>query len=256
MFVRRFLARLQRSRRSAPVLSSSGEPWMRDVLQCQEIIAASDPYPHYPQAYRDEEISYWHHIPKWIYEDREKYAIERCLDIGCAYGTLALFCKRLLKCPVYCTDFTDRYISQSLAETQGLVFAKSNIELDPLPWEGPFDLVVFTEVLEHLNFHPVPTLTKIRDLLSGQGRLYLSTPDASEWGRTTKYYRSLHNIPQPQAGLPVIDDHIYHYSRKELLAVFDAAGLAVQRLDYSPGVGKRHFNFTVTRKQSDGSDAS
>jgi predicted SAM-dependent methyltransferase len=46
-----------------------------------------------------------------------------------------------------------------------------------------------TEVLEHLNFHPVPTLKKVYNLLSENGALYLSTPDAYEWGKVNKYYQ-------------------------------------------------------------------
>ena len=229
-------------------IASLRQPWMQEIAACQRIITAAQPHPHYLRAYRDQEVLYWLHIPKWIYAARTSRPVRRCLDIGCAYGTLALFCRRLLGCEVYCTDVTERYFTPLLAETHGLVFAENNFELDDLPWNLSFDMVIFTEVLEHLNFHPVPTLVKLRNLLADQGRLYLSTPDAYEWGRITKYYAGMDEMPSPHPGLAMVDDHVYHYCKSELLAILEAAGLAVERLDYSPGVAHRHLNLTVVKK--------
>ena len=30
--------------------------------------------------------------------------------------------------------------------------------MDRIAWDEPLDMVILTEVLEHFNFHPVPTL--------------------------------------------------------------------------------------------------
>ncbi|MGH1566708.1 MAG: methyltransferase domain-containing protein [Nitrosopumilus sp.] len=54
-----------------------------------------------------------------------------------------------------------------------------------------FDIVIFTEVLEHFNFHPVMILKKIHSLLKSPDKLYLSTPDSHEWGKITKYYKKI-----------------------------------------------------------------
>lgn len=76
----------------------------------------------------------------------------------------------------------------------------------------------------------------------------LSTPDASQWGRVTKYYRSLDEIPYPKEEVPIIDDHVWQYSRDELLSILDEAGFRVERFEYAPGVVGRHFNVEATRK--------
>ena len=83
-----------------------------------------------------------------------------------------------------------------------------------------FDIIIFTEVMEHLNFNPKPTLKKIHDLLKMNGRLYLSTPDASDWGRITKYYKSIEEMPNPKNVEKIIDDHIYQYKKEELHPFF------------------------------------
>ena len=106
---------------------------------------------------------------------------------------------------------------------------------------------MLTEVLEHLNFHPVPTLRKLRSLLAEDGRLFLSTPDSAEWGRVTKHYGSLAEIPPPQPGRPLVDDHVWQYSRSELLSVVREAGLDVVRFAYAPGVVSRHLCVCLKR---------
>lgn len=42
---------------------------------------------------------------------------------------------------------------------------------------GPYDLILFTEVLEHLLVEPGSLLRRLLDLLSSQGLLYLTTPN-------------------------------------------------------------------------------
>lgn len=224
------------------------EPWMAEIVKCQAEIAAFDVYPHYLRKYRNQESYTWLHIPKWMCEDSEKHKIERCLDIGCAYGTLSLFSKKVFGCQNYCIDCVDKYLNQALVQKYGFVFSRNNIELDPFPWEVTFDVIIFTEVIEHFNFSCVPTLRKIRTLLAEDGRLYLSTPDASRWGKITKYYSSLDEMPKPQKGLPIIDDHVYQFDKEELFGVLEAAGFTVDRFDYSPGVVNRHFNLALKIK--------
>ena len=72
------------------------------IRDCQEEIAVrrSTPGPDsygYAVRYRPDELGYWLHIPRWMYEDfRERSARGgslRCLDVGCAYGTLLLYAK-------------------------------------------------------------------------------------------------------------------------------------------------------------------
>src|SRR5262249_15441450 len=151
-----------------------------ELHSCQDEIQRLDPHPYYVSHYRPAEIFYWHHIAKWLYDDIHKHRPTNCLDIGCAYGTLLTYVKRLSNCKAYGIDFIEVYLSRSLITEYGLDFAVSNIELDALPWQETFDIILLTEVLEHFNFNPIPTLQKISGLLSPGGRLYLSTPDALE----------------------------------------------------------------------------
>jgi SAM-dependent methyltransferase len=217
--------------------------WMREIRTCQREISATDPNPYYLKAYRDAEMWYWLRIPKWMAKlSVAGFQVRRVLDIGCAYGTLALFCRRTFDCEVYCTDFTDIYLSPALREKHSFKFAVNNIEREDFPWPIRFDAVIFTEVLEHLNFHPLPTLKKIRNLLTPGGKLFLTTPDAEEWGRASRYYARLEDIPLPGRPLPVVDDHVWQYTKEELFEVLDNSGFRIDRFGYSPGTPNRHFN--------------
>jgi len=215
------------------------------LAKCQEEIASLEPHPNYPAEYRNWELFYWRHIPQWIMADHKRLKFKKSLDIGCAYGTLSLFCSRVCGCEVYCTDFIDVFISKALIRKYDFNFRVNNIELDPFPWQEKFDLIILTEVLEHFNFYPVPTLQKIISLLSENGRLYLTTPDAASWGKVTKYYSDLSDMPLPGKGHQVIDDHVYVYTKDELFDVLSKAGIKIERFDYSHVNKARNFNLTL-----------
>ncbi|MEM2971981.1 MAG: class I SAM-dependent methyltransferase [Candidatus Bathyarchaeia archaeon] len=143
--------------------SFSNEPWMKRIIECQHEIVSLKPNPLWLKYQRDYEIYFWLHIPKWIMEDWINQKVDKCLDIGCGVGVIALYCKKLLNCEVYCTDCVDIYLNPALIKKYNFTFNVNNIEIDPFPWNYKFDVIIFTEVLEHLNFHPIPTLKKYAD---------------------------------------------------------------------------------------------
>jgi len=242
----------RRARRKIVMGRKSSSVWMKQIQRCQDAISESaSTSKQHCNSYLRLQPLFWCNIPEWIAKDTAGRKIKRTLDIGCGYGTLSLYLQRLLNCDVYTIDFVD--ITGSIPSLYAKVksnwfFKVNNIELDAFPWDLKFDIIVFTEVMEHLNFHPLPTLRKIHDLLSDDGLLYLSTPDAAQWGRLTKYYSNLDMIPLPARNLPVVDDHVYVYTKPELLKVLDEAGFAVKRFGYSPGESSRHFNLALAKK--------
>lgn len=197
----------------------------------------------YAKVYQKEERTYWTHLPGWI--DALPTG-GRVLDIGAAYGTLAIYARRRLGGDVVCTDVLPGYAPHGLLKSEGMPLVICNAELDDLP-AGPFDAVILSEVLEHFNFHPAPTLRKIHAALRPGGTFLLSTPDAAEWGQVTSFYPSFDAIPQPTRGREWMQGHIWQYSRDELVAVLEGAGFRIEALEYSPGVLHRHFNVRCHR---------
>lgn len=217
--------------------------FMELLLQTQNEVARLCDNPYYNSTYQKDEFRYWNKVAQWLWELAGRN-VRHCLDIGCAYGTLALFVKKLYNCDVYCTDCLDHYMSNRLIAEYNLHFQVSNIELDLFPFkESGFDMILFTEVLEHLNFHPEPTLTRIRQLMAEEGLLFLSTPDAGAYGRVDRY-ESFDHIPYPRKDLPVLDDHIYVYQEHELQELFSRVGLQVVCFEKN---SHGHFN-AILRK--------
>ncbi|MCC7499522.1 MAG: class I SAM-dependent methyltransferase [Bryobacterales bacterium] len=216
-----------------------------DLEAVQQHIASFDtPQGYYRTTYRFAEPEYWSFFPPWMREDAGKRKVTRILDIGCGYGTLLTLAVKIYGGKGYCLDSTP--YAAALAKRDGLIFAQSNIELDPMPWSEKFDVIIMTEVLEHFNFRPVPTLEKIRAALAPGGLFFLSTPDAKTWGPIHKYYRRMEDIPDPpKPPAKVIDDHIWVYGRSELLRVVKSAGFKVDRLEISNPRRSSHFNLLL-----------
>lgn len=172
-----------------------------------------------------------------------RHKTARVLDIGCGYGTLLAFATEVYRSAGYCMD-VNHYIPR-FGEIRGFHFTSGNIQLDPVPKPGSFDVILMTEVLEHFNFEPLPTLRKIHDALAPNGVFFLTTPDAEEWGRQTKYYAKLADLPPADPSKKFIDDHVWIYNRQELVNLVTEAGFRIDRFAYSPGVGHRHFNLEL-----------
>ena len=224
----------------------SKSEWFPILRHSQNIILKNEPNPYYIKTYSESEIWCWLHIPEWILIlNKNKKEVKRVLDIGGAYGTLSLYCKKVFDCDIYMIDFTDIFLSKKLKENYRINFSINNIELDSFPWDCKFDIIIFTEVLEHFNFNAEKTMRKIRELLSEDGVLFLTTPDASEWGKTTKYYKNLDSIPEPQQDASLIDDHVWQYDKIELFSLIKESGFIIEKLDYAPGLPNRHFNLQL-----------
>ena len=214
----------------------------REIHIIQDEIARVDgPDGYYNRTYRKFGPLYWQKIPAWMRQDARREKASRILDIGCGYGTLLALAAEIYGARGYCMDVTE-YLKPAFARGRNLMFVRGNIELNPIPWHDKFDIVILTEVLEHFNFQPLPTLRKIHAGMRVGGVLYLSTPDEREWGRLHTYYRRLSDLPAPDPALPIRDAHIWIYSKREISTLLDQAGFNIARFDYARGNGNRHFN--------------
>ena len=217
------------------------------LAQVQDEIAACDQAygrpGHYAQTYRHEEARYWYPALRWV---RGLTSVDRVADIGPGYGTLLIFS---IQChhPSYILAVdAGSYLAPTLVEKYKIHLVRSDIERSNVEEFGQFDLILFTEILEHLNFHPRATLQKLRQLVSSKGRVVLTTPDAAEWGRVTTYYSSLDAMPsftgQPSS---YIDDHVWQYTRPEVEKLVAEAGFEVEDMAYAAGTQWRHQCFLL-----------
>lgn len=199
------------------------------------------------QKYYSQEYLYWKPVLGWIDELRN---VNSVIDIGGAYGTLLMYASRATRAQDYALIDVIGYLSPALEKELNIKIYNLDIEKNELEINKKFDLIIFTEVIEHFNYHPLPALEKIKKLMHPQSVLLLTTPDASEWGRVTDYYSSLSSIPNYDGQQSSwIDGHIWQYEKNELDSLLLGAGFCIDRFDYSPGVSARHLCYQLRLNQ-------
>jgi 2-polyprenyl-3-methyl-5-hydroxy-6-metoxy-1,4-benzoquinol methylase len=221
-------------------------PAGRLVIAAQQAVTEHAPPDAYTDLYRAEETLYWLRLPAWILEWSRQAAPKRIIDIGSGYGTLAVFAASATPAAITCVDIDPERITASLAAEHGLGVFEANVEVAELP-NPPYDGVVMTEVIEHFNFAPVPTMRRIHDAMTPGGRLFLSTPDADSWGRVPDSYGHWRDMPPADPAVATEDRHIYQFTAEELTEVLTESGFTILRIDRSPGRWGFHLNVEASR---------
>lgn len=167
------------------------------------------------------------------------------LDIGCAYGTQSAMFSQM----GYDVTAIDcmKLVSSKFMKDNKVKYSICNIETDEI--KGKYDVIVFSEVLEHLNYNPFKVMLKIREALNDGGFLIVSTPpgedikhrvakEAKE-GRYANYahYR---DIPEAYNGYKFIDAHHHLYTRTELVQLLHESGFTINEC-FMANRGQSHY---------------
>jgi SAM-dependent methyltransferase len=169
----------------------------------------------------------------------------RILDVGCGSGIMSIVLAKL-GYKVFTTDLFSKPCEDHIRK-YNIVFQKHNIEVDSLPFKDEwFDLVLFSEVLEHLNYSPLIPLREIHRVMKKGGRLILTTPNICTLKNALWLLRGKNPIfmdldryyidPKPiiwQDNRPFFQLHTRLYSADELRHLLDVAGLRVKDIHYS-----------------------
>lgn len=122
-------------------------------------------------------------------------------------------------------------------EAEGVRRFAVNLTKDPVPAaDGSFDVIVFHSVLAHLNVNPIPVLRDFARVLVPGGRVYCETPNLLAAKNTVRmimrqgFLSPIHHMVwnlTPDKGMSV--GLIWReYTKDELRALFEAAGLAME----------------------------
>ncbi len=133
---------------------------------------------------------------KWICDQAN---VGTVLDVGCGDGYfLRVFSE--MGCKIYGTEF-DRE-SEIIAEDKGAIMLEGGL-MPPLPENiTGFDLIIFTEVIEHIN-NPKIVLNHFQSLLNPNGLLFITTPNFDGLERY---------MLGPKWGMIMYPEHISYYS--------------------------------------------
>jgi 2-polyprenyl-3-methyl-5-hydroxy-6-metoxy-1,4-benzoquinol methylase len=157
----------------------------------------------------------------------------RILDVGCAQGTLGL----QLAEGGYRVTLVD--LRASHVEYAKARYERGDVEFfvgqvgPGVPPAGEYDVVVCTEVLEHVQSAGT-LLGQLRDKTARSGAILLTTPNADyALSHLPTFARAPQEvIDQAEANSRDGDSHRFLFSREELVSVVRAAGLRVERTGY------------------------
>lgn len=190
-----------------------------------------------------------------------------CHDIGCAYGTLSLGAYTL-GYKTYAVDCIDKWVNRSSLEQRGIEVCIHDIEKAPLA-APKADVVIFTEVLEHLNTNPVNALLNIRERMNPGALLILSTPRRESGKHAVGVYQpgainspntpvladlklgpfeDWRDIPL-ESNVPWIDAHTYVYKQREVIDLLDTCGFNI----LTTGIFWNGLSFGVVAYRNSGS---
>jgi SAM-dependent methyltransferase len=109
------------------------------------------------------------------------------LELGSSPYFLSICLRRLCRGPITHGNYfgtaeartVDRLVHQHTGEVLELTSDLFNIETDVFPYpDASFDVVIFSELIEHLGTNPVRTLSEIHRVLKPQGVVVVTTPNA------------------------------------------------------------------------------
>jgi len=162
----------------------------------------------------------------------------RILEFGCFTGIVSASLSRLGHA------VTGSDIPFVLADEENAAFfSEEGVSLWPhdlavTPLEMPsesYDLIVLTEVLEHLNFNPIPLLKEFARVLRPGGMVYCATPNLADIHNRLNLLRGrgiMNPVEQlvmnlkPSTGMAV-GLHWREWTKAELKQLFAEAGLAL-----------------------------
>ena len=158
----------------------------------------------------------------------------RVLDLGCSPGHLSM---ALVKdgFDVQGLDLNAGWLTKyAPGWAERLRITHTNIEQDRMPFaDEAFDLVIFTEVLEHIAItDPCVILGDIRRVLRRGGRMILSTPNVANLSNVAALIRGENVFWPPEMFYGSVDRHNREYTPAELVQLVERAGFSHYALGY------------------------
>ena len=183
-------------------------------------------------------------VARRLHDDRAVRTPLNVLEVGIGYGYVATCIREGLGSGVrlYAVEHSDRRYLKTPAflaylERNEIDLAACDVLREAIPWpEVSFDLIILSEVLEHLPPTQAPPLIKrLAGRLSPSGTLLLSSPNLHSFHRRVRFMLGrgrVFELAVPLAFTPGTYDHIMIYGRAELEAVLAWAGLGLRTFDY------------------------
>lgn len=156
----------------------------------------------------------------------------KILDIGSAYLHLLMGLKELGFNQLYGADKGGLGVPTKRSEDFNIEMKQIDLA-EKIPFDDNFfDIIIFTEVLEHLNFYPGPMFKEFSRILKLGGKFILTTPNLTRLNNKIKFLigKSIH--PDIRYDYS-ISPHIREYTASELRYLTEQAGMQVEKIIYA-----------------------
>jgi len=157
----------------------------------------------------------------------------KVLDIGIAFGHLAILIKKLFGYEIFGIDIerTETCHWKERFRKEGISFKPCDLTKDSIPFKDDFfDLVLFCEVLEHLPIFPRTVLGEIRRVLKKHQTLILTTPNFASLGARIRLLFGRCPFPisgyLPETGI----GHFREYTANECISLLNEEGFGIENL--------------------------
>jgi SAM-dependent methyltransferase len=155
----------------------------------------------------------------------------KVLDIGATPFTL-LIGETYPHYEISTLDLTN--LMEARCKARNIHLKTCNLDEELIPFQdGYFDVVICTEVLEHVFNQPTAVLKEIRRVMRQQGLLILSVPNFARLENRTKLLFGVTPLPNPDRTMKKEwvhgHGHIHEYTMKEIVCLLEACNFAVSR---------------------------
>jgi len=155
----------------------------------------------------------------------------RLLDIGTTPFTIFIK-ERYPQYDVWSLDRTP--LLEARCTAHGVRLRICDLDNEPLPFDEEFfDLIIFTEVLEHVFAPPNQVLSGIRRILRPEGKLVISVPNIACLDNRIKLLMGISVLESANHQLNKDwvhgHGHIHEYTMKEMVGVLENCGFQILR---------------------------
>lgn len=199
------------------------------------------------------DVQNWDYLVYKLYKMYEDKPGRKMLEIGPGVGVCSLSLKKMLDIDVTWLTVPDdepqwnawrSKSSLNLYKKYDIHIKEAAVETDQ--FDGEYDIIFMSQVMEHFFFNPVGTIRKLMTHLKEDGVMFISVPDITynnpknvESYKEIPFYEDLSVREAVRRTMINSFTHYHEYSYEEALEVFDECGL--QCVDSHTNLPIHHF---------------
>ena len=178
-------------------------------------------------------IKWWYDTMDFVvseYVEKDKFEKIKLLDVGPGVGIESILYKKILDCKLNWINLPSLKQVHKLSQDNRLIEKYDvNVQygyIENDSFEGKYDLIIFTDIIEHMIYNPLHTVNKLKNMLSENGKIVISTPNAKK----THNYLNWRDMPDPpesyEEGFRITNfGHVFEFNENELDDLFRECGL-------------------------------